>query len=81
MINLIQAPSNTPLRIVDVSGGHGIRRRLLALGFHKSDIIELDSRGILRGPVLIKNLTSDTSVALGRGVAQKISVEVIDERK
>ncbi len=81
MISLIQAPSDTPLRIADISGGHGIRRRLLALGFHKSDIIELDSRGILRGPVLIKNLTSDTSVALGRGIAQKILVEVIDERK
>ncbi len=51
------------------------------MGFHKSDIIELDSRGILRGPVLIKNLTSDTSVALGRGIAQKILVEIIDERK
>ncbi len=81
MISLIQAPSDTPLRIADISGSHGVRRRLLALGFHKSDIIELDSRGILRGPVLIKNLTSDTSVALGRGIAQKISVEIIDERK
>ena len=81
MISLIQAPPDTPLRIAGISGGHGVRRRLLAFGFHKSDIIELDSRGILRGPVLIKNLTSDTSVALGRGIAQKISVEVIDKRK
>lgn len=81
MISLIQAPSDTPLRIAGISGGHGARRRLLALGFHKSDIIELDSRSILRGPVLIKNLTSDTSVALGRGIAQKILVEIIDKRK
>jgi Fe2+ transport system protein FeoA len=81
MMSLIQAPSDTPLRIADIAGGHGVRRRLLALGFHKSDIIELDSRSILRGPVLIKNLTSDTSIALGRGIAQKILVEIIDERK
>ncbi|GAH84521.1 unnamed protein product [marine sediment metagenome] len=81
MISLIQAPFDTPLRIAGIFGGHGVHRRLLALGFHKSDIIELDSRGILRGPVLIKNLTSDTSVALGRGIAQKILVELIDERK
>ncbi len=81
MTSLIQAPSATPLRIVDISGGHGVRRRLIALGFHKSDIIELDSRGIFRGPLLIKNLTSDTSVALGRGVARKILIEIIDERK
>jgi len=80
MINLAQAPSDTPLKIIDVSGGHGVRRRLLALGFHKGDLIELDSQSIFRGPVLVRNLTTDTSVALGRGVALKIMVEVVDER-
>ncbi|NOR54206.1 MAG: ferrous iron transport protein A [Candidatus Aminicenantes bacterium] len=81
MINLINAPEDTSLRIVDVLGGHGVRRRLFALGFHKDDIIELDSRSIFHGPVLVKNLTIDTSVALGRGVARKIMVEVIGEKK
>ena len=81
MINLINAPEDTSLRIVDVLGGHGVRRRLFALGFHKDDIIELDSRSILRGPILVRNLTIDTSVALGRGVARKIMVEVIGEKK
>jgi Fe2+ transport system protein FeoA len=51
---------------------------LIVMGFHKNDTIELDSRAILRGPILVKNLTSDTSVALGRGVAQKIMVEIIE---
>jgi Fe2+ transport system protein FeoA len=81
MVNLINAPEDTSLRIVDVLGGHGVRRRLFALGFHKDDIIELDSRSILHGPVLVRNLTIDTSVALGRGVARKIMVEVIGEKK
>ena len=81
MISLIDAPPDKPLRIVAFLGGHGVRRRLLALGFHKDDVIELDSRSILRGPVLVRDLTSDTSVALGRGIAQKIMVEVIDQRK
>lgn len=81
MISLIDAPSDKHLKIVAFMGGHGVRRRLLALGFHKNDIIELDSRSILRGPVLVRDFTSDISVALGRGVAQKIMVEIIDERK
>jgi Fe2+ transport system protein FeoA len=79
MINLSQAPYNKQLKIVDILGGNGIRRRLLSLGFHKNHIIELDSRSILRGPILVKNLTSDTSVALGRGIAQKIIVEIVGE--
>jgi Fe2+ transport system protein FeoA len=78
VISLIKAPADTPLRIVDILGGHGVRRRLIVMGFHKNDTIELDSRAILRGPILVKNLTSDTSVALGRGVAQKIMVEIIE---
>ena len=81
VISLIQAPADTPLKIVDIVGGHGVRRRLITMGFHKNDTIELDLRAILRGPVLVKNLTSDTSVALGRGVAQKIMVEIIEQRK
>jgi len=81
MISLIEAPRSKRLRIFDVLGGHGIRRRLLSLGFHKEDEIVLDSRSILRGPILIKNLTSDTSVAVGRGIAQKIMVEIIDDEQ
>ena len=79
MINLTQAPYDRQLRIVDIQGGHGVRRQLLSLGFHRNHMVELDSRSILKGPILVKNLTTDTSVALGRGIAQKIMVEVVDE--
>ena len=81
MISLIEAPQDTPLRIVKIFGFHGVRRRLFALGFHINDIIELDSQSIFRGPILVRNLTLDTSVALGRGIARKIMVEIVDERE
>ena len=79
MIRLYQAPHGRQLRIVDIQGGEGVRRRLFALGFHKDDLIEVDSQGILRGPLLVKNLTSDTSVAMGRGIALKIMVDLIPD--
>jgi ferrous iron transport protein A len=78
---LIDAPRDTPLRIKAILGGEGIRRRLFCLGFHIHDLIELDSEAILRGPVLVKNLTADTTVALARGIAQKILVELAYEQK
>lgn len=81
MISLIDAPRDRELKIIDISGGHGVKRRLLSLGFHKNDIIELDSHGIFGGPILVKDLTTDTSVALARGIAQKIMVEIIGEKK
>jgi ferrous iron transport protein A len=81
MIKLAEAPHGRPLRIVDIQGGEGVRRRLFALGFHKDDLVEVNSRGILRGPLLIRNLTADTSVALGRGVASKIMVDIVLDGK
>jgi Fe2+ transport system protein FeoA len=81
MIVLTSAPRHKPLRIVEIIGGHGVRWRLIALGLNKDDIIELDSRSIPGGAVLVRNLTMDVSVALGRGVAKKIMVEIIDEQQ
>jgi len=79
-MNLVNAPHNTPLRIVDLAGGESVRRRLMALGFHKGDIVELDGRAIFRGPLLVRGCRSDTTIALGRGVAQKVLVELVHER-
>lgn len=79
-MSLNDAPRDRVLRVMNISGGHGVRRRLLALGFHKNDTVELDSKSILGGPLLIRNLTSGASVALGRGIAQKIWVEIVDEK-
>lgn len=78
MISLIKSPKEKKLKIVNITGGTGVRRRLFSLGIHKNDIIILDSCSMLRGPVLIKNLTTDTSVAVGRGIASKIMVDIIE---
>jgi Fe2+ transport system protein FeoA len=64
---------------VSIRGGEGARRRLFALGFHKNDLIEVNAQGIFRGPLLVQNLSSDISVALGHGIAQKIQVEVLSD--
>lgn len=78
-MKLAEAPRGRALRIVAIQGGEGVRRRLFALGFHKDDLIEINSQGILRGPLLVKNLTADTSVALGRGIASRIMVDLFSD--
>jgi ferrous iron transport protein A len=79
-MTLVEAPRGIPVRIQSVLGGEGIRRRLFCLGFHIEDLIQLDSAAIFRGPVLVKNVITGTTVALGRGIAQKIVVEVVDDQ-
>jgi Fe2+ transport system protein FeoA len=80
MTNLVQSPKGASLRIVDIAGGESVRRRLFALGFNVGDDIELQTVGILHGPVLIRNLRTGVTAAVGRGIAQKIVVEAANER-
>jgi Fe2+ transport system protein FeoA len=79
MIDLSSAPRDARLRIIEIEGGHGVRRRLMALGLHKNDYVKLDSKSILGGPILIRNLNSDTSIAVGREIARSIIVEIVDK--
>ncbi len=64
------------VKVVDISGGWGIRQRLGCLGIHSGDMITVKKSAIMRGPILIN--VHGNQVALGRGVARKIIVEVIE---
>lgn len=79
-MNLSDAPMAKPLRILGIAGGEVVRRRLLSMGFHPGDIVELDSAAILKGPMLVRNIASDSRIAIGRGIARKVRVEVADGR-
>ncbi len=81
MISLAAAPRGRKLKITAIHGGEGIRRRLFALGFHRGDLVEVNAQGILRGPFLVRNLTADTSVALGRGIVSRIMVDILSDEE
>lgn len=75
MTSLLKIEPGISVRIVDIAGGEGVRRRLFSLGLHVGDRIELASYGILRGPVLVRHESSGITIAIGRGIAQKIMVQ------
>ncbi|MDD8030634.1 MAG: FeoA family protein [Acidobacteriota bacterium] len=75
--SLLEIPQSQTFRIVEIKGGAGLHRRLLTLGFHRGDLVSVDCEAAMRGPVLVRNLTTGARVALGRGIAQKILVEPI----
>ena len=73
-LSLLNAPDTAPLLILGLEGGEDVRRRLMALGLHKGDVLRLETRAPFRGPFLVLNETSGCRVALGRGVARHIIV-------
>lgn len=74
MVSLTNIKAGSKVRVVRIRGGLGIRQRLSCLGIHPGDIIVLQKSGFMRGPVLVN--IHGNQVALGRGVAAKILVEV-----
>lgn len=73
-IHLSEAPCDRELRIVALSCGAEARRKLLSMGLHVDDTI-VRYQALQWGPVLIRNLTQNSSkIALGKGIARKITV-------
>ena len=75
MTGLPDVEPGTAVRIVEITGGDSVRRRLFSLGLHLGDRIVVAGRGILRGPLLVRHEGSGVTIAIGRSVAQKIIVE------
>jgi ferrous iron transport protein A len=64
---------NRKAQVIDIQGGQGIRQRLSQMGIHPGDTITILRYGALRGPILIE--IHGSQVALGRGIASRITVE------
>ena len=73
--NLIQIPQGRKAIVKAIRGGRGLVQKLQAIGIREGKEIEKVSRGIARGPVVIR--CGNTEVAIGFGMAQKVFVEEV----
>lgn len=73
MVPLTDAKESAKCRVMRIMGGKGAILRLSELGVYEGAVIIAKRTGA--GPVLIQVL--DSTIALGRGLAQKIQVEEI----
>ncbi len=61
-------------KVLEITGGWSLRRRLNQIGIHVGDRLQVVRGAVFGGPVLIRIHFCD--IALGRGMAQRIIVEV-----
>lgn len=61
-------------RVLSILGGWGAARRLMELGLVPGEVVEVVSNSY--GPIVVR--VRGSSFALGRGLASKVIVEVID---
>lgn len=74
IISLADVKPPNKVKVVRIRGGLGIRQRLSCLGIHPGDFLIVQASGIMRGPVVVS--IHGNKVALGRGIASRILVEV-----
>ena len=73
MVSLIELLEGKEAKVVSIEGGHGIVRRLHNLGIREGAVIKKITREDQSGPIVVK--VGHSKIALGRGMAQKISVK------
>lgn len=74
LIHLAMVAPGETVRVIAVQGGQGLRRRLADLGMNEGEVlsvVQTDSGG----PMILA--VRDSRLAIGRGVAHKILVEVV----
>lgn len=75
-MSLTEAPASAKLMVLEINSGLESKRRLFNLGIQSGDLL-LKENTTKWGPILVQNLTSQASrVAIGRGLAESIIVEV-----
>lgn len=74
-MSILDAPKGKKVRIVDYQGGMGVSHKLRQLGLFPGREITILRFAPLGGPVMID--AKGRSVALGRGIASRVEVEVV----
>jgi len=74
VLSLSQMSTGQSGIVVQVMGGHGMVRRLEALGIRPGKRITKVSSMLFRGPVTVR--IDNSQVAIGFGVARRVMVEV-----
>jgi len=76
-ITVAQMAAGEEGRVIQLTRGHGLARRLEAMGIRPGKLIIKVSSAFMRGPVTIK--VDRAQIAIGFGVSGKILVEVEDK--
>ena len=74
MKTLLQISPGLTVRVIDFEGGKNLRSKLRQYGIHPGDCLRLLRKAPLGGPLLVA--CNEREIALGRGVADKIIVEL-----
>lgn len=75
-LTLERGKADQKVRIIDISGGWGIRQHLNQLGLHVGSVVHIKQACSYGGPVLITSNRSE--IAIGNRMARNIKILLLD---
>ena len=75
MMPLTMVSPGERVRMIAIQGGHTVRKRLADLGLTPGTVLQVVQANV-HGPLIIA-VKNDARLALGRGMAHKIQVELV----
>jgi len=78
-MTLSQAAAGKKLKVVALKKGNCNRCNLASLGIHVGDEVIIRRAAPFSGPLLVEVLSSGIQLAVGRGMASSMEVEMLDE--
>jgi ferrous iron transport protein A len=79
MLSLVQLTKNHPAKVISIEGGEAIKQKLQNLGIREGATIKKVTGIFGHGPIVVKIV--HIQIGLGKGMASKIMVEPLDEKK
>jgi Fe2+ transport system protein FeoA len=78
-MKLSEVPAGKLVKLSLIEGGRGVFLGLSRLGIFQGDLIRVLESAPFRGPILIEHIPTGAKIAIGRGMARRIVVELVDE--
>jgi len=75
MISLEQISQGHSAKVISIEGGRGLKQKLQNLGIREGVMVKKERGIFAHGPIIVK--AGSTQIALGRGMASKVMVEVL----
>lgn len=74
-MNLTQLPQGQSARVMSIEDGRGFKQKLQNLGIREGAVVKKESGAFTFGPIIVK--AGSTQIALGRGMASRVIVELL----
>ena len=75
ILSLLELSKGGSAKIVEIGGGGLVQQKLENLGFHRGTVVKKVRGMFIHGPLII--MVGQSEVAIGRGLAKKVMVELV----